>query len=175
MSQQRATRGFTMVETVLATLLVGTVLISTLSLVGPVLRTTENAEREVIAQRLADELLNEIASQAFVEPSAGDSEDDLGPNTGERTTVRADFDDVDDYDGWVGFPPEEKSGSAKSGLSRWARQVKVEHVLASDLTTSSVSATGVKRIRVQVVHNGTLLAEEIIIRTSAWDDMRSGK
>jgi len=168
-------RGFTMVETVLASLLVSTVLISTLSLVGPVMRTTEHAEREIIAQRLADELINEIAAQAFVEPSAGESEDLIGPNSGERTTTRADFDDVDDYAGWMGFPPKEKSGSTKSGLLRWARQVKVEHVLASDLETVSPTGTGVKRITVQVVHNGTLLAEESIIRTYAWDEMRSSK
>ncbi|MCA9303865.1 MAG: hypothetical protein KC996_07075 [Phycisphaerales bacterium] len=175
MSHQPTARGFTMVETVLATLLVGTVLISTLSLVGPVMRTTELAQQQIIAQRLADELVDEIASQPFVDPSSSDSEDTLAPNTGERTSVRADFDDVDDYNGWIGFPPKEKDGTTKSGLTKWARQVKVEHVLAADLTTSSVSATGVKRIRVQVVRNGTLLAEEIIIRTSAWDDMRSGK
>jgi predicted TIM-barrel enzyme len=48
-------------------------------------------------------------------------------------------------------------------------------VLESDLSTVSATSTGVKLIRVQVVYNGTLLAEESIIRTSAWDEMRSGK
>lgn len=175
MNTKQCRSGFTMVESVLGTLLVGTVLISTLSLVGPVMRTTEHAEQELIAQRLCDELVNEITSQAFVEPIDGDSRDLLGPNTGERTTLRADFDDVDDYDKWIGFPPKEKGGAAKPGLARWARQVSVQHVLESDLSTVSATSTGVKLIRVQVVYNGTLLAEETIIRTSAWDEMRSGK
>lgn len=175
MKTKQCRSGFTMVESVLGTLLVGTVLISTLSLVGPVMRTTEHAERELIAQRLADELINEIAAQAFVEPIAGDSRDLLGPNSGERTTLRADFDDVDDYEKWMGFPPKEKTGSTKSGLFGWARQVSVQHVLESDLSTVSATSTGVKLIRVQVVYNGTLLAEETIIRTSAWDELRSGK
>lgn len=169
-------RGFTMVETVLASLLVSTVLISTLSLVGPVMRTTEHAEREIIAQRLADELIDEIAAQAFVDPEGDDHPEDIGTNKDERTTRRNDFDDVDDYDKWIGFPPKEKDGSTKPGLSRWARQVSVSHVLLKDLTTvSETEVTGAKRITVQVVYNGTLLAEETIIRTSAWDEMRSGK
>lgn len=168
-------RGFTMVETVLASLLVSTVLISTLSLVGPVMRTTEHAEREIIAQRLADELIDEIAAQAFVDPEGDGDAEDIGTNMDERTTRRNDFDDVDDYDKWIGFPPKEKDGSTKPGLSRWARQVSVAHVLLKDLKTESTEITGAKRITVQVVYNGTLLAEETIIRTSAWDEMRSGK
>ena len=172
---QPGRRAFTMVETVLATLLVGTALISTLSLIGPVMRTTEHAEREIIAQRLADELINEIAAQAFVEPGLDIYTDFLGPGDDESKTNRSGWDDVDDYHGWIGFPPKEKSGKTKASLNRWARQVKVEHVLAKDLATLSVSATGVKRVTVQVVHNGTLLAEETIIRTSDWDAMRSEK
>jgi type II secretory pathway pseudopilin PulG len=185
--QRCSRRGIAMIEATIATLLVSTVIASTLGVVGPVVRSTQLAENQIVAQRLADELLEEIAAMPFDDPELiaaaelkgweGDLNDFkalslLGPDSGERTGVRTDFDDVDDYEGWISSPPSDTSGAYYSNLTRSGRQVFVDHVSTKDFTTPSASRTGAKLIRVLVYHNSLLLAEESIIRTESWDSMR---
>ncbi len=173
MNRYKSQRGITMIEAVIGSLLVGMVLASTLSIMGPVLRSSQLVEQEVIAQRLADDLVAEIMTQSYVDPDSSDSEDSVGPNSDERSGIRADFDDVDDYHNWISFPPRDKSGTQYSSMSGWARQSRVSHVPTSDFATSSVTSPGAKKILVQVVYGGRVLAEETVIRTAAWDESRS--
>jgi hypothetical protein len=186
MSNSRS--GISMIESTIATLLVGSVIASTLGVVGPVLRSSQLAEDQVIAQRLVDDLIQEISVLPFDDPEliaavdAKGGADDLnnvaslskiGPDSGERTSIRTDFDDVDDYEGWFSVSPTDKNGVAYPGKGFTGRQVFVDHVSLKDFRTVSVKRTGAKLIRVMVVFNSIPLAEESFIRTESWDSMRS--
>ncbi len=188
MHKYSACRGITMIEATIATLLVGIVFASTLGVIGPVMRSTELAEKQIVAQRLVDELVSEIMAMPFDDPeeidkldmrggtldlNTVDALDPIGTNDGERSIVREDFDDVDDYEGWSSIPPSTKSGNKYIGMANWERQVRVHHVEIEGVDTKSLQRTGAKWIRIRAIYNGILLAEEIIIRSESWDSMRS--
>ena len=161
-------RGITMAETVVATLLIGFVLVSTLDIVGPMARSTTVHANRLVAANLANELTEEIATKLFTDPDLN-SGNALGVDGSERATVRADFDDVDDYNGWTSSPPQLVSTQVSVLRNSWTRSVIVTHVLVSDATTVSISATGLKRITVTVSKNGTELAKIVSLHSQAAD------
>jgi MSHA pilin protein MshD len=144
-----------MAETVISTLLIGFVLVATLQLVGPIVRSSSHAADRLIAANLANELTEEIATKAWTSPLLDDP-NSMGPGAGES---RASFDDVDDYDGWSSSPPKFSTAQTNLFLTGWTRSVRVAHVELSDLTTESATYTGVKRVTVTVSKNGVVLAE----------------
>ena len=91
----------------------------------------------------------------------------LGAESGE---TRANYDDVDDYNGWTASPPELSDGTALS-LGGYTRSAKIIHVVFDDPTTESGSYTGMKRITVTVSKNGTQLAQVSMLRTHSADQL----
>ena len=159
-----------MAETVIATMLIGFVVVSTLDIVGPMVRSTTVHADRLLAANLANELTEEIATRRFTDPDV-DSGNALGVDISERAAVRADFDDVDDYNGWTSSPPKLTGDIALSTLNGWTRSVIVEHVLVSDATTTSPSVTGLKRVTVIVSKNGTELARIVSLHSLAADSI----
>ena len=87
-------RGISMAETIISTILVGFVLVSTLQIVGPMVRSTSVHADRLVAASLAHELAEEIGTKWYTEPDL-DSLDARGVDDGERAAQRTDFDDVD--------------------------------------------------------------------------------
>jgi hypothetical protein len=123
-------------------------------------KITERQRGELLAQ----ELMAEIVAQSYEEPDGAVS---LGTDAGEAGTVRADWDDVDDYDKWSASPPQEKDGTKMADLDGWTRNSKVVWVNPADITQEAGAESGVKRITVTVSHNGTPVATLTALRTSA--------
>jgi Tfp pilus assembly protein PilV len=158
-------RGISMAETVISTMLIGFVLVATLQIVGPMVRSTSVAADDLIASNLAIELSEEIGTKVWTTPLSDDP-DSIGPGAGEK---RATFDDIDDYHGWSSSPPKLSNGISNVNLGDWTRSVRVAHVEFSDLTTESPTYTGIKRVTVTVSKNGTVLAEVHSLHTKAAD------
>ncbi len=77
--------------------------------------------------------------------------DYIGTETGEGTSTRSDFDDVDDYHSWSASPPQSKDGTDLPDYDGWTRSVTVEWVnVNSPGGTAANSETGAKRITVTV-------------------------
>ena len=163
-------RGITMAETVVSTLLIGFVLVSTLEIVGPMARSNSVHADRLVAANLAREISEEIALKWFTDPDV-DSGDAIGVDVGERSAIRADFDDIDDYDGWSSSPPMLSSNQSNIYLNGWERKVKVQHVSPTDLDTASVSSTGVKKIVVKVFKDGIELARIKSYHTQSADTL----
>jgi len=162
--------GVSMMEVAIGTLLVGGVMATTIELIGPTVRSTVLAGDRQLARTLADELLDEIATQAFGEP-AGDT-GVLGTDAGEDPTKRSDFDDVDDYHGYASRP-KERGGTVLVGFdATWQYSVDVKHVEVFSPATPSLTLTGAKRITVTVTRGGTKLAERSIVRTKEFNGAR---
>jgi len=147
-------RGISLVETVIASLLVSMVLTATIALVAPVVRGSTHASDHLRAARLAAELIDEIRTRPFDDPD--DDKDDIGTEDGEDPSDRVAFDDVDDYDGWSSSPPVSIDGTVLPGLDGWKRVARVDHAIGDNANTDS-SRTGIKRIRVIVTRDGQRL------------------
>ena len=97
-------RGFTLVESLIAvslTTLAGGALLST---IGSTVQISTDSTYTVIAQGMADQMMDEVASVKFPQTSGG-----MGPSVGPGRTG---FDDLDDYHGWNASPPQTRDGMA---------------------------------------------------------------
>jgi len=91
----------------------------------------------------------------------------FGREVNELLSSKANYDDVDDFNGWSESPPQDRDGTVMSGLSGWQRSVVVDWVVAADPTQVSLSETGAKRVTVTVKHKGITIATRVAIRTNA--------
>ena len=138
-----------MVEVVVSSLLVGTVVVGALSMLGSSVHTQTVATELVDGPALADSLLAEIMSMPYEDPEDGGLAN--GINTGESNVSRLSFDDVDDYDGWSPTDVQDRLGNVMSEYTGWTRSATV--VWADRLTGNTwlPNDTGLKRIEVTVV------------------------
>jgi hypothetical protein len=114
---------------------------------------------------LARQLLAEVLQQAYEDPDTPTVA--LGIDTGESASDRGDFDDVDDYDGWIASPPQDRDGTTEPDQGNWSREVHVAWVDPLDVGQTSVIETKAKRVIVTVKHNGLVMSELTVVRTNA--------
>jgi MSHA pilin protein MshD len=138
MSMRRATqRGVTLIELVISIVVIA---IAAGGVLGVLSRTVgRSADAMIMSQAvsIAEAYLEEITLKPFADPDGVDSE-----------TQRADFDDVDDYDGLVDVGARDQLGGAPSELSRYTVAVTV--TASSALT--GVPSSEAKRIDVRVTY-----------------------
>ena len=160
----RARRGFTLIEVTMATVIVGVMFAAAMSTVA----AARSGERSNISRRqavlLAEDLMTEILRQPYEDADAPGA---LGPEAGEGTTNRLDFDDVDDYAGRKG-EAQEPDGTLITWASGYERLVTVVWVEPDALDLASGVETGVKRITITVERNGKQFASMTTVRTSNW-------
>jgi len=148
--------GFSLMEVVISTFLVGMVVVGAMRALGSSVQANESTNQQGRAVLLADALMVEIQRADYVDSS----NPVFGRELGETATDRSQHDDVDDYDSWIGQPPEQADGTPIPGLAGWKRTVKVVHLDPDDLSNvlNDSNDQGVKRIRVTVRRNGEFLA-----------------
>ena len=162
---QRATTtpetGFTLLEVVLALVLMGMVLVGVSGMYHAIIRSSGRSRDLSIAVNLAQGLMEEIKGKAFEEP---DDDPDFGPEIAgtpaepavDTATDRTLYDDVDDYNGWTRTPPENILGAAMDGsgvmpdYTAFTRSVIVEYVSESDFDSPDPGPTDAKKIAVTV-------------------------
>ena len=161
--------GFSLVEVAVSSLLVGLVLVGAMQSLGALVRGRVSLGKADRAALLAVDLLSEILENGYEDP---DGAPNFGAESGESGGSRVDFDDVDDFHSWDATPPQRRDGTAIPNRSNWRRRVIVEYIDANDLTLTVGTDQGVKRITVEVYHNGVLQTSLIGVRTSAWEGPR---
>ena len=162
-STTRNTTGFSLVEAVVATLIVGILLVAVMNTVGfsnaAQYKSTEQARGEALAQAIMAEILNQAYEEPDDIPSFGRESSESG---GSRTT----WDDVDDFNEWSASPPEQPDSTQLPNFNGWTRRVSVEWVNPNDLSQTASTETGVKRITVTIERNNRVIASLIAIRTN---------
>ncbi|MHC4986401.1 MAG: type IV pilus modification PilV family protein [Planctomycetota bacterium] len=158
-------KAFSMIELVIAVAVVGGLLAAALTTVGASRGSQFKIARRRQAHLLGEALLAEIAQQPYEDAEARA----LGTEVGEAGATRANFDDVDDYDGWTDGPPQLPDGTQLTQFADYARRVTVVYVSPMKLTQVSASDTGVKRITVAVDFQGSEVASLVAHRTRAKD------
>jgi prepilin-type N-terminal cleavage/methylation domain-containing protein len=153
-SRRRAGGGFTLVESMMAVVIVSGVLVAALGTFGAIGKARKNQVDRTAACALANELLAEVMQSRFKDPN--NSGNSMGLDSGEGETVRSTFDDVDDYDGYTSTPPKTRDGTILSEYTGWTRSVEVKGVLPAQPTTP-IPAGGqqvLKYITVRVTTSG---------------------
>ena len=95
-------RGFTLVESLIAVSLTTLACSALLTTIGSTVQISTDSTYTVIAQGIADQLMDEMASVKFPHTT--------GVITMVSGTGRATFDDLDDYNGWNASPPQTRDG-----------------------------------------------------------------
>ena len=160
-------RAFSLVEVLIATIIMGLLLVTAMRTVGSSIRAEIANADGCIGLSLAQGLMSEVMAAKYAEPGETPA---FGPEASETGGTRSGFDDVDDYHLWNASPPRNRDGTEIPHRAGWQRSVIVEYVDAHDLTTAVGTDQGVKRITVAVKRNDDTVAELVGIRTSADQD-----
>jgi hypothetical protein len=158
-----AARALGLAEAVVAVFVVSLALVAALQAAGGATVAQARAAERTRARLLADALLGEILTLEYEDPAAPAKL--FGPEAGESATSRTNYNDVDDFNGWVESPPRDRSGAEMPNLAGWSRDVRVAWVSPANPNQTSATETGAKRITVTVKRNGTTLATRTAIRT----------
>lgn len=124
-------RGFTIIG-LITVIVVGAIAIPPMMVcIANWLETGHESERMEIAVQIAVDLMEEILAKDFSDPDGSDNE-----------TLRVDFDDVEDYNGWSSSPPQDARGISLSSYASFTRSVTVIGVSQSDLTPGTPLTPG---------------------------------
>jgi hypothetical protein len=168
--RRKTRRGGSLLEVSLSTLMVGLLMVGSLSTVGASKRHENSTGNNLVSQQLAYGLMNEILQQAYIEPG-GTATPTLGKETGENTGNRSLFDDVDDYHGWTASPPQDRNGNALAGATGWTNSVTVTWADATTLAATSSVNTGLKKITVTTSKGGKTYSTLTSYRSICWASM----
>ena len=158
-------RAVSLAEAIISIVIVSVMLVASVSTLGAARGGTNKAANRARGALLAQQLMAEILSQSYEEPT----DTPIFGRESESGGVRTDYDDVDDYDGWASSPPEDRDGTQLANSTGWQRSVSVAWGNAGDLSTIEISESGIKRIIVRVTFQGLDMCRLIAIRTRAAD------
>ncbi len=164
MRNGRRERALSMIEVVVSIAIVGVMMVAALNTVGASKLAQQKIGDRGKGALLAQQLMSEILRQHYVEPVDAPG---FGRESPESGGDRADYDDVDDYEGWTSSPPEDKDGTEIPDLNGWQRSVEVDWVSLDDLNTPIGDDESVKRIIVTVKRDGLPVASLTAVRTAS--------
>ena len=159
-----SSRGLTLVEVTISTLIVGCLLVAALQSVGNMNRTWTTTNQLIDGQAMAQDLLREILAQSYSDPALT-TVTTWGPESGESSRVT--FDDIDDYDDWTESPVKDAAGVALPGYSGWSRKVIVKKLGTWDYAARSDGSTdtGLRSVTVTVTSPTGKTTTAVVYRT----------
>lgn len=161
----RVRPGFTLVETMLASILVAITIVAALQSVSATMMTQKKLADRARGEQLAEALMSEILTKLYQDlnnPLA------CGVESGENAADRRTYDDIDDYCGWSESPPANADGSLISGFAGWSRRVTVEYLQPNDWSRTQVGDGGARRVTVEVSNGSDIQVKLQAFRTRAW-------
>lgn len=165
--QRSLARGFSLVEVVVATLIVGVMMVAAMNTLGAFIRGQQHMANQSRGWHLAQELASEILATLYEEP---DGTPTFGRETGESASVRSAYDDADDYHLWQDSPPETRDGTPVAELAAWSRAVTVARVAVANPSLVVATDEGVKRITITVSFQDEVVATLTALRAKAWQE-----
>lgn len=146
-------------------MLVGTVVVGSLSMMGASVRTQSATNDLIDGPRLADALVAEIMSMPYE-----DVDGVSGASSGEGDVAgpgRTGFDDVDDYRNWDEPTIQAKDGTTLPNATGWSRTANVWWASKDDGDVVSLFDTGLRRFTVTVTSPDGIVTERKGLR-SRW-------
>lgn len=158
-------RGFSMMEVVMSTLIVGGMLVASLSTVAASRASMKTLDHQGRAALLGQDLMDEIMAKRYEEPSLPAGSFGLAADEAAAGN-RSLYDDVDDYHGLDESPPRRADGSTISGSEGYRRIVWVGWVRPDDLVIVNYN-TGVKGVIVWTARGEKTLSTLVALRSNA--------
>ena len=156
-------QGLSQVEVAVSTLIVGTLMVASLTVISASRRSQIFESNRVRGLAIASAMMSEIAQLPLRDPSCDCG---FGLGVGESGATRSGLDDVDDYRGWVDSPAKSKSGVALTGYSDLRRTVEIDHIATADWSNVEDNYTGVYRVTVIVLSGSREVCRLVGYRTS---------
>ncbi|MDP9175399.1 MAG: hypothetical protein M3O30_16275 [Planctomycetota bacterium] len=170
---RRQTRsGFTLLETALATIIVGVGVLAMVQLFAACTVQNVVGSHMTTAMLLANNIQEMMAPLPFNDPSYGPTY--FGPEPGEAWP---NYNDVDDFDGLVFNPPIDSFKKQIPALSQYTQKISVMPVLPNQLsgntnesapTIAKSTYTGAVRVRVHVYYQPTPGQPAIEVYSMSW-------
>jgi prepilin-type N-terminal cleavage/methylation domain-containing protein len=168
-------RGFTLIETALASIIVGVGIVATMQLFATCTMDNRSAAQMSTAAMLANNVHEAMlgAEVTFADP--GTAHRYFGPEPGESLAT---FDDLDDFDGASMSPPIDSLRKPIASLSEYTQVVSVWPVYPNKLSVNSNESnpdipnkstyTGALRVRVRILHRATPGAVPREVYRTSW-------
>ena len=160
-SASKSCSGFTLLEVLVATLLVGIAVASLLTVSGAFTQVNAAGIDMSTAEFLLEEIRGLTTSLAVIDPETGT--DTFGAESGENL---ASYDDLDDFDGVTFSPPIDINRTQLSNFSFFSQVITVENVSTSDFTvTVGDHLSPIVKITVRILLNGGEISSSSWIKT----------
>jgi len=127
MKNSRRKNGFTLIEVLIAILLVGLAIVSLISANGALTQANGAGIELSTAEFLIEQIRELTTVLPVIDPNTGTTT--FGP---EASETLASYNDLDDFHGASFSPPISASRNALNNLSAYTQQITVENVSASD-------------------------------------------
>lgn len=157
--------GLSLIEVILSTILVSFLMVASLRTTANVFLTWSTAAEQADAQRICQLLMTEVLQKNYQDPE--EPGETLGVNTGESSTDRTTFDDIDDFDGYSASPPRDHNNLEIPGFTGWSQSVVVRKLAkgnASVVRNNSNPDEGVRRITVTITSPSNLTSTLVGVR-----------
>jgi prepilin-type N-terminal cleavage/methylation domain-containing protein len=176
--QTRRRRGFTLIETALATIIVGVGIVASMSLFAACSQQNRASARMSVAMMLANNVQEVLGGLTFADP--GLSTTYFGPEPGETLPT---FDDIDDFDGIADSgltglnPPIDSLRQRITDMPQYTQVISVWPVYPSKLnvnnnpTSPDVSKstyTGALRVNVSILYAATTNDTPTEVYRASW-------
>ena len=150
---RRSRAGFTLIDTAMATILVGVGVASLMSAIAASTRVNNEAKRLTTASFLLQEVREMTADLPFEDP---DEDEIWGP----EEVAPANYDDLIDYLQIEFSPPVAADGTVLNQLTRWSQSIRVISVDENNVRIATApGSTGMVRLEATISLNGVTVAE----------------
>jgi len=168
----RRSRGFTLIEAALATVIIGVGVVAAMQAFGAGTRLNRNATHMTAAMLLANNIQEVTAALPFNDPIYGRTT--FGPESGE---VLGTYNDLDDFDGMSFNPPIDTSRQPVTGMSQYTQVVNVLPVYIQKLNSNNndqapeiprTTYTGAVRVLVKIMYRPTPAEQPAEVYSISW-------
>ena len=153
--------GFSYVEVMLSVIIVSVLVVSGLRLFANIGSGKNVTTDQNSAADLAIKMIEEIKDQYYKDPDTETGQ--LGPEAGENTSARSDFDDIDDYNNFSESPPHDRDGLELPQYADFTRSVTVRYVCDDDFTKTAEYDEGFKEVVITINRNEKTLSQQTYV------------
>ena len=160
MRNSQSKNGFTLIEVMIAVILVGLAIASLVGANGAFTQANGAGTELSTAEFLLEQVKELTSMLSVTDPGTGT--DVFGPETGETLST---YNDLDDFDGQSFSPPIDASRNTLSNFSSFSQQITVQNVNPSDFEqVESDHSTNFVRITVTVSQNSKKICSSSWLR-----------
>jgi prepilin-type N-terminal cleavage/methylation domain-containing protein len=153
--------GFTLIEAMIAMLIIGLTIAALVASTGAFSRTNAAGIDLSTAEFLIEEIRELTASLPVVDPQTGAAT--FGPEAGE--TSLAQCDDLDDFNGASYSPPIDINRAVLASFPNFTQQIQVRNVAVNNFSTVVANhSTNFYRVTVTILMNGSAINSATWIR-----------